>query len=870
MDWLPSAAKIYRTLLLAYPAEFRHEYGGQMEEFLLDRLRAEPPVRVWRQALADVAVTAPREHWHMLAGDVRYAIRLFRAVPAFTLVAMLTAALGIAASSAVFSLVNAVLLRSLPYGDAGRLVYLWRPNSRLGPPVPLELGPEPSDFLAWQAESRSFARVGMLIQAWFKVPGGNGVERVGGAWVDGNFFPTMETPPELGRTIAADDNQPGRDRVAVISHGLWDARFGGDAAVIGKTLTLDGKTYQVIGVMPPGFEFPRRNELPPMIGDAPRTEVWVPAALTEEQKHSDSIEVIAVGRLAAGVGVGRAQQELQAIEKRLDSGRKLEDSGWYALVRPLADTVLGPARPQMWLLLGAVSLVLLISTGNVANLLLARAAGRVHEMSLRGALGANRARLVRQAITESLLLAAGGCALGVAGARALVWVLVRMNPGDIPRLEEASLDGRVLLFTVAVSLLAGLVFGVAPALSASRHDPMSLLREGGNRGIAGGRRRMRDGLIVAEVGISMVLLAGAGLLIESQRKLQSEGTGFAPATLAMRVTPPPGNNLPEQRQEAYDRLLAAVQALPGVQAGLTSNMPFSHGESMALFELEGFANRKDQLADAYNVSPDLFAAMRIPLRAGRLFNRADAGSSAAPIIVNQAFAERYLTGRSPVGRRIRLVNLDGSGHGHTVVGVVGNVRHTKIDEAMRPAIYTPGWPYESGFLAARGADAKRLAPAILAAARRLDPRWEISDIHPLAEAIRKAGAARKFQMLLLTSFAGMALFLALVGLYGVIAYSVKQRNAEIGVRMALGASRGAVLGMVLREGAGLAVTGLVLGLVGALALTRLIAGWLYGVSPLDTATLATVAGLLLAVSLAASAIPAWRAARIDPVAALRS
>jgi predicted permease len=871
MGWLPSAARVYRTLLSAFPAEFRHEYGGQMEEFLLERLQAEPPLRVWRQALADVAVSAPREHWHVLAGDLRYATRLFRQSPGFTLVTLLTAALGIAASSAVFSLVNAVLLRSLPFNDAERLVFLWRPNSHLGPPVPLELGPEPPDFFAWQRQSRSFSQIGGIIQGWFRVPGGNGAERIGGARVTGNFFATMGTAPELGRAIVADDDQPGHERVAVISHSLWEADFAGDPAVLGKTLSLDGKTHRVIGVMPPGFEFPRRNELPPMIGDVVRSEVWVPAALSEKDKQSDSIEFIAVGRLRADVSLARAREELKAIEKRLDDARPISDRGWYTLLRPLPETVMGPARPQMWLLLGAVSLVLLISTGNVAHLLLARAAGRVHEMSLRGALGADRARLVRQAITESLLLASGGCALGIAAAQAAVWVLLRLNPGDIPRLEEATLDARVLLFAAGISLVTGLAFGVAPAISASRNDPIGLLREGGNRGIAGGRRRVRDGLIVAEVGISMVLLAGAGLLIQSEMKLQSEGTGFAPTTLAMRVSPPPGNDRPEQLHAAYDRLLAAVRALPGVEAAASSgNLPFSHRESMALFEVEGYPSRKGQLADADSVSMAYFETMRIQLREGRVFDSRDYGSTETPIITNQAFVQRYLGGRSPLGRRIRLVNLDGSGHTHTVIGVVGNVRHTQIDEAMRPAIYSPGWPWGSGFLVVRGAAGVRLAPAILAAAHGLDARWEISDIHPMAESISKAGAARKFQMLLLSAFAGMALFLALVGLYGVIAYAVKQRTPEIGVRVALGASKGQVMGMILTQGASLALAGLALGLAGSVALTRLIAGWLYGVSPVDGTTLAAVAALLFGVSLAASAIPAWRAARIDPVAALRN
>ncbi|HTX34595.1 MAG TPA: ABC transporter permease [Bryobacteraceae bacterium] len=868
MGWLPSAARVYRTLLFAYPAEFRHEYGGQMEEFLLERLRAEPPLRVWRQALADVAVSAPREHWHVLAGDLRYAARLFRQAPAFTLVALLTAAMGIAASAAVFSLVNAVLLRSLPYGDPERLVYLWTPNVRFGPPVPLELGPQLPDFFAWQHESRSFSHLALILQDWFTVPGGNAAERIGGARVNGDFFTTMGTAPELGRTIAAEDDQPGHEQVVVISHTVWETQFAGDPEVVGKTLALNGRAHQVIGVMPPGFEFPRRNELPPDISNTVRTEVWVPAALTEKDKQS-SRDCIAVGRLVAGVSLARAQQEMAAIEKRIDEAHKPGEQGWYALVKPLLETALGPARPQMWLLLGAVSLVLLISTGNVANLLLTRAAGRVHEMSLRTALGADRARLMRQAITESLLLAAGGCALGVLGAQAMVWVLVRLNPGDIPRLDEASLDARVLLFAVGISVIAGLVFGVAPAISASRNDPMSLLREGGHRGVAGVRRRARNGLIVAEVGLSMVLLAGAGLLIKSEWKLQSEGTGFAPSALTMRVVPPPGNDRAERRAQSYGALISAVRALPGVIAAGLGDLPFSHNESMALFEVEGYANRKDQLADCWRATPGYFKAMQIPLREGRLFEERDVMGATGAILANQAFVERYLAGRGALGRRVRLANLDGSGHWHTVVGVVGNVRHTKIDEAMRPAMYTPGWPWDAGFLAVRGVGGTRLAAAIPATAHRLDPGWQFSDIRTMDEAISKAGAARKFQMLLLTAFAGMALFLALVGLYGVIAFSVKQRTAEIGVRMALGASRGKVMGMVLRQGAGLALAGLVLGLAGALALTRLIAGWLYGVSPVDAATLATVAGLLFGVSLAASAIPAWRAARIDPVAALR-
>jgi len=862
--------KLYRALLLAYPAEFRHEYGAEMERLFAERMADEPVARLWLEALADVAIAAPREHLHILAGDLRYAARLFAQAPAFTLVALLTTALGIGASAAVFSLVNAVLLRSLPYAQAERLVFLWMPNAHLGPPVPLELGPPPPDFFAWKRESRSFSHMALSIEGWVRVPGGAVEERIGGARVDGEFFATLDTAPEIGRTIVAEDDQPGRDQVAVISHGLWQSRFGGDTDVLGKTLTVDGHARRIIGVMPPGFEFPRRNELPRDISNTVRTELWVPAALTPRERTTDSVDSLVIARLAPGVSLARAQQELGAIEKQLDDARKTEERGWYALIRPLAETALAPARPQMWLLLGAVSLVLAIATGNVANLLLARAAGRVQEMSLRSALGADRSRLIRQAITESLLLASGGCALGILAARGAVWVLVRLNPGNISRFDQASVDGRVLFFAVALSLATGLAFGLAPALTASRNDPMSLLRQGA-RGVVGGRRRMREVLIAAEVAISLLLVTGAGLLIESEMKLAADGTGFAPSTLSMRIQLPSAYEKAEQRRAVYDRLAAAVRALPGVRAaGITGDLPFAHRESVALFEVEGYTNRKGQLADSWSASPGYIEAMQIPLRAGRLFTDRDMGDGRGAILANQAFADRYLVGRPALGSRVRTMNLDGSGRWHTVIGVIGNTRHTRLEEAPRPAIYSPYWPEQAMFLVVRGAGTARLDSAVRVAVRQVDASVEISDIHTMEEAISKAGAARRFQTALLASFAGIALFLALVGLYGVIAYSVKQRSGEIGIRMAMGASQGAVVGMVLRQGARLAIAGLVLGLAAALALTRLIAGWLYGVSPMDPATLATVAGLLLAVSLAACALPAWKAARIDPVAALRA
>ncbi len=874
MAWRRNAAKLYRALLFAYPAEFRREYGAEMERLFDDRLHLEPRVRVWLDAIADIAVTAPVEHAHVLAADLRHGGRFLDKSPAFTAMALLAMALGSGASTAVISLVNAVLIRSLPYGDAGRLVYVWTPNEMFQHtpiPIPLELTPSNADFYDWQRSSRSFASLTMFFQKTFTLSGGGAPARVGAAKVTGNFFATLESRPELGRTIADEDYQPGRAHVAVIADGLWQSQFGRDPNVLGRSLRLNREVYKIVGVMPKEFVYPRQSDLPLGYADIQRTEVWIPLALTPAEKDdraNSHREGIVVGRLRPGSSLKRAQAEMSAIAARLDPLNPADERGWKALVRSFVDTALGPLRPQMALLLGAVAFVLLIACGNVANLLLARAAGRVHEMGVRSALGAERARLIRQLLTESLLLAIGGGALGVALAAAAIRVLVRFNPGDIPRIEETSLDGRVLLFTLAVSLLTGFAFGIVPALSSSRVRVAELLNQGGARGPAGQANRFRHALIVSEAALAVILLSGAGLLIRSYWKLEAVDPGFAPSTLTMQVALDARYDTAAKHDALFRALFAQARALPGVRSiAAISHLPFSQHESASGVEVKGFANKENQWVDSWSATPGYFETMRIPLIDGRFFDGRDLNGRPPAAIVNRAFEKVYFPGHRALGGQLRF-GADPPRPWMTIVGVVGDIRHSKLEEVPRPAVYTAQSTGGDVVVAVDGSTEPVIA-AMRTILRKLDPALALGNVATMNQLVAQANARRRFQTLLLAVFAAGALFLALVGLYGLMAYAVKRRTAEIGLRMALGASRARVLGMVIGQGARFVAFGIALGLAGSLALTRLMSAWLYGVSPYDPVTLIGVPLSFLAVSLAACLIPAWKAMRIDPVNALR-
>ena len=867
----PGALRIYRALLLAYPAEFRHEYAGEMERLFEERLAAEPPIGLWLAVLADVAITAPREHLHILAADLRHSLRVFAKAPGFLFAALLALALGVGAATSVFSLINAVLLRSLPYGDAEHLVYLWTPLPRYES-VPRELSPSFADVLAWRGMSRSFTEITALQQKMVTLNDGGSPIRVGGAIVLGNFFQTLQAVPQLGRAIDANDDRPGQDRVAVISDALWRSRFNQDPGVLGRTVHVGKRGYRIVGVMPAAFLYPHENDFPFAFAALKRTEIWIPAALTPEQQSDRMLSSsAAIGRLRPGVALKAAQSEMSAIEKRLDPLNVPEMQGTESLLVPFIETAAGPVRPLLRLLTGAVVLVLLIACGNVANLLMARALGRMHEMGVRTALGAPRARLVRQMLTESLLLSIVGGALGALLSVAVLKVLARLNPGDIPRFEEVSVDGRVLLFALLISLGTGLVFGILPALASSRVKTSELLRQGGGRGIAGGSSRARHVLIVADVALAVVLLAGAGLLIRSYLNVQGQDKGFAPSTLTMSLTVDRQSRTREQAEALSRHLIDAIAALPGVlAAGGTSALPLSRHESVSTFRVDGYPNRPNQEADSRETAGAYFEAMEVRLVAGRFLTSADIPAQPTPVppavVVSEAFARRYFPGGNAVGGRLQR-GAPGSTWS-TIVGVVADVRHTNLEKAPLPAIYGPSWVVDS--LAIRAAvPPEALVSSIRKVVHGIDPAIALTDIQTMRQRTTEAASRRRFQTVLLAAFAGTAVFLALVGLYGLLSYAVRQRRAEIGVRMALGAGRGSVVGLVLRHGLMLTGSGIAIGLLTAAVFSRSIAGLLYGVRPFDPITFIGVPVFLLVAASIACLVPAWKAARVDPVDALR-
>ncbi|HEY1902387.1 MAG TPA: ABC transporter permease [Terracidiphilus sp.] len=803
-----------------------------------------------------------------LIQDTHYGLRTLRRSPGFTITAVLTLALGIGACTAIFSLVNAVLIRSLPYGDPSRLVYLYTPNPQFKLPAEV-FGPAYADLYDVKKQSHSFQDMTAFDQSTFSLVTQGAAERVSAAHVDGDFFSTLQATPELGRAITPDDNQPGRDKVAIISHALWQSMFASAPDILQRTLLLDGKTYQLIGVMPPSFEYPHKSDIP--YGDAQykTTQVWIPLALTAHQlADRDNSSGNAVARLKPGVSIAQAQAEMSTIMARLDKLHDPQLRGWGALIESFVDSTVGHVRSLLWLLLGAVGIVLLIACGNAANLLLARAASRMRELGVRVALGAGRGRIIRQLLTEALLvgLAAGG--LGIGFAYGFLRVLPHLDPGNIPRLNEASLDMRVLLFALGVSLLTSVLTGILPALAVSRINLTDFLATTSSRSVAGAHTRLQSALIVVESALVVVLLAGAGLLIRSYINVESVDTGFSQSTVTMNISLDARYSQP-RRVEFFRNLFAKLEALPGVQTvGAINNLPLSNSEDLSMFMVDGYPNQKSQLAEARWTTPNYFSAMSIPLVAGRLFTVDDKSSEQA-VIINQSFARKYFANRNPIGGRVNTD--DHHVQWSTVVGVIGDVRHTSLEEAAEPQIYHPDNQFGGGYIAVRSVlPPQAVATEIRSTLHAIDPNLAVADIQTMGDLVSEASARRRFQTSLLTVFAAIALFLALVGLYGLMAYSVSRRTREVGIRMALGAQRTDVLLLVLKKAALLLGLGLASGLAGAWFATRALSAFLFGVSRHDPTTLLSVCALLAICGLIAALIPARRAASINPVQALRS
>jgi len=809
-----------------------------------------------------------------LVQDLRYSARSLAKNFGFSMVVILTLALGIGSCTAIFSLITAVLFPPLPYGDASRLVYLTTPNRQLTEVPPDAVLPDNADFADLKRQSHSFSAMTQFEPSRYKLTFQKTQTAIDGARVDADFFAALEVPPELGRTIHSGDTEPGNEHAAVISHSLWQQMFGGNTEALGKPLELNGKQYRVIGIMPPSFHYPHKTDVDyGPTRDA--TEVWIPLALSPKEKTDRGLgsNSYALARLRPGVSAKQAEAELNTIVERLNP---LHDpttyvEGWYAFVKPFEETLEGSARPLMLLLMGAVSFVLLIACGNAANLLLARSASRTHELGVRATLGAGRRRLMHQMLTESLLLGIAGGLAGIGMAWVLLRMLLRLDPGNIPRLHEASLNLRVLLFTVSITVLTSIAAGILPALSSSRINLVEFLKSGGQRGATGGNGRFRSSLIVAEVATVVVLLAGAGLLLRSYINLQGVPTGFSPSTLSMKIALPDSYHQPAQRSAFFRALMEQIRSAPGVvAAGAVNNLPFGDNQGVGSFWVEGYANQKGQMVDGAATTSGYFSAMGVPVIEGRSFS-----THAKEAVIDQAFAKKYFAGRDPIGKHVWTDQPDSLAaqdkNGLIVVGVVGDIRDLKLEQPASPQLFQPlSDDATDMYVVVRSLlPAKDVAAAAAAILHRIDPSLGFTEVRTMREVVSDSTARRRFQTMVLTIFSAMAFALALVGLYGLITYSVRARRPEMGVRIALGATKGHVMGRVVRQGLQLVTLGLFLGLIMALVLTRLLASSLYGVTALDPITFIAVPGLLLLTTIAACLIPARRAANVDPMITLR-
>ncbi|MFL6277890.1 MAG: ABC transporter permease [Blastocatellia bacterium] len=806
--------------------------------------------------------------WH----DLRFAIRTLLKKPGFTFVLVLALALGIGANTAIFSVVNAVLLRPLPYKQADRLVWIWGTDPK--DDIDHEVA-SPPDYNDWKTQGQSFEEMGAFANTRLTLTGSGEPERYDGAFVTDGFFEVLGVPAARGRTFTPDEDKPNGPRVIILSHGLWQRRFGGDPNVIGQSITINGNPFTVVGVMPAHFKHPRPES-------NRNAEMWLPLQIdyAKAGRRSDSLGVIA--RLKPGLAIEQARAEMTTIAAQLEQQYPASNSGWGTIVVPLHERFVGNVRPVLVVLLGAVGFLLLIACANVANLLLARAAARQKEMAIRTALGARRWRIVRQLLTESVLLAVVGGALGLLLALWGVEALVALAPGNIPRLNEVSLDARVLLFTFGVTLLTGVLFGLFPALQAANPNLNETLKEGGRGTTEGGRGgRARRILVVAEVALALVPLIGAGLMVKSFIRLQEVKPGFDPdRVLAVEVyLPRTTYKEGEQATAFYQQLLSRVQNLPGVEdAGAIDTLPLSGGGNVLAFYVEGHVPQptdKTPDAEARIVTPGYFQTMSIPLLRGRYLSEQDGPKTPRAFVINDTLARRYFGNEDPIGKRMNLGDEKDSDW-YTVVGIVQDTRQEGLEAEPYPQMYASNTQEarRSMVLVARTAgDPAKMLPSIRSTVAEMDSTLALNNARTMTQVVSESIARPRFNMLLMSLFAVVALLLAGVGIYGVMAYSVSQRTHEIGVRMALGASTADVLRMVVRQGMGLTLLGVGIGLAGAFVITRLIAsllsGLLFQVGAHDPLTFAGIALLLALVALAACLIPARRATKVDPMVALR-
>jgi putative ABC transport system permease protein len=801
-----------------------------------------------------------------LVADLRYALRQLRRSPTFTLAAVACLALGIGANTAIFTVINAVLVRPLPYAEPERLVMLF--EARKGSEASRNVV-SPADFLDWRAQSRSFERSAAIYDYGVNLTGHGEPAEVKAELASADLFPLLGLTPVIGRTYTAEEDRPGGAKVVVLSYGLWQRRFGGARDIVGQVVRVDDQPYTVVGVLPEGAGLAGQPHVP---------DLWLPLALDPAQDYraTSGRYLTTVARLRPGTSLAAAQADLRTVAARLEAAHPQFNGTWSANVVPLIEYVTGSLRRPLLVLAGVVGLVLLIACANVANLQLAQATVRRREIAVRAALGAGRRRMMRQFLLESLLLSSAG---GVAGVLLALWLtdaLAASASTTIPRLGLVRVDLAALSFTLLLSVAAGLLFGLAPALQAARADLHEALKQGA-RGATGGGARTRAVLVAGQVALALVLLVGAGLLLKSFARLQQVDLGFEPEqVVTARVTLPETRYADSTRQAAFfQTLLARLDALPGVRvAGAINWLPLSGLRSATNFWFGGRPIPPDPEQPGAVISvvdPDYFRAMGIPLRSGREIAPTDDANHPKAVVVSERFAREYLPGQSPIGEQVYMPW--GDTLIATIVGVVGDVKHAGVDSLAQPTLYwsMAQFPWSAMTLVVRAeGDPRPVAAALPGAVHALDPELAVADLRPLESYLGDSLARRRFSLTLLAGFAGLALVLTAVGLYGVIAYGVVQRTREFGIQLALGASHATVLRGVLRRGLALVGVGVLAGVIGAAAFTRVLGALLYEVSATDPAVFGGIVALLAAVGVAASYLPARRATRVDPAVALRA
>jgi putative ABC transport system permease protein len=802
--------------------------------------------------------------------DLRFGVRVMLKHPGFTLIAVLSLALGIGATTALFSVINAVLLRPLPYHEPDRLAMIWEDATFIGFPQDT---PAPGNFADWKAQSTTFVDMAARGNRSFNLTGDGEPEKIQAYEITANFFPLLGVTPALGRNFTDAEDQPGANKVAIISYVLWQNRYGGAADILNRKLVLNDESYTVVGVMPQGFQF----------GDS-YIRLWVPIAFSPKELANRGDHYLnVIGRMKPGVTIQQANADIKAIQQRIAEKYPEEARQLGATVVSLHEQVVGKLRRALWLLLGAVGAVLLIACANIAGLLLARAATRQREIALRASLGAGRLRIVRQLLTESLVLASAGGALGVLLAYWSFAALKQLVPEGMT--ATLTMDTRIMVFALCVSLLAGLLFGLAPALQigqATLLDLSGALKQGGGQsGFGAGSRRWRNAFVIGEIALALVLLIGAGLLIQTMAKLTGQYAGLQAGSLLTLRTTLPENRYKEQpkRVAFYDQVLERVQALPGVAAaGYSTTVPLEWAGGANGITIEGRQAEPNNNWNANHrqISASWFQTLGIALRSGRYFSEQD-GADATPVaIINETMARQYWPNENALGRRFKNGPADSRHPWLTIVGIVADVRQMGVDKPAKAEMYFPYRQIKShAFYAPRDLAIRAtvtpgsLVASVRAAIHAVDPNQPLANIRTMDEVFGEHTRLQQMAMWLLTAFAALALVLALIGIYGLLSYFVTQHTQEIGVRLALGASARDVFTLVLRRGLTLAGLGVVIGLLASFGLTRLLRGMLFEVSAVDPLTYASVTALLFAVAALACAWPAWRATKVDPLIALR-